>query len=255
MQSYDRPPPVYESLDDVQHIWRWGPGKSGPRLVQDLSVHTLGGEALIGFPSSLTDNPPRTDRHTWIIDLAYEEEFGDATILRACCEKTRMHVELVIEYGDELTISVTGHCQAQDKLHHFQLLEEDTVQQPKLYDSFIWTCSRCPTRLQARLRAPEIPEQQLEALYAIRPQSTFSSPGARQTDENKPSRFSTLQGLEYLLRNTATFNLEDVPGLAPREIQYAPDTLFSKRVGHEPEIIDMMKALMFIYCPAYANIT
>lgn len=161
-----------------------------------------------------------------------------------------MHVEMVIEYGDEDATDMKRHCQAQDKLHHFQLLQEDTVQQPGIYDSFTWTCSRCPTRLQTRLRAPEIPESQLKALYAIRPQSSFSSPESRQADESKPTRFSTLQGLEYLLRNTAMFNPENAPGLSPREIQYAPDTLFAKRVGIESEIIDMMKALMFVFCPA-----
>lgn len=247
---YDGLPPLYGTVEDQHQLWRWGPGKSGPRLIQDLANHKLGSDALIRFPDSLIESPPDVDRHHWIIDLAHGEEFEDATVLQACCELTRMHVELAIEYGDQEKTSLERQCQAKGKLHHFQLLEEDTVQQPGLYDSFSWTCSRCPTRLQARLRAPEIPALQLQALYSIRPQSSFSSPGGRQTDEQKPTRFSTFQGLEYLLRNTAQYNTSNSTDLEPREIQYAPGTMFAKRVGSEQEIIDMMKALMFVFCPA-----
>lgn len=247
MPLYDGPPPVYGTED--AHIWRWIPGKSGPRFIQDLSTHIIGSDKIYRYPDSLTEAPFDGDKHSWILDLGHEEEFGDRKVLRACCERTRMHIELSIEYGQEEKARLSSHCLAKDKLHHFQLNSEQTVSMQGRYDSFVWSCSRCSTTLSANLRGPEVPDVQLQALYKIRPQSSFSRPSSKQ-DQNKASRFSTLQGLEYLLRNTANFNLDELPGLEPREIPYMPGSMFEMRVGHEREVIDMMKALMFVFCPA-----
>ena len=249
MQSLDLPPPDYSQNGGVAPVWRWGPGKSGPRLIQDLASHRLGGDSLIEFPDSLLEDILPSDKHSWIIDLLHDEEFEDTTILRACCEKTRLHVELAIEYSDDSKADLTQHCQAQDKLHHFQLIHDETVRQPNRYDGFTWCCSRCSTTLSARLRGPEVPEAHLQALYGIRPQSSFSRPKS-ESDETRPSLFSTLSGLEYILRNTANFNMLHEAGLQPREIQFAPGTMFEKRVGHEREVIELMRTLMFTFCPA-----
>lgn len=100
-----------------------------------------------------------------------------------------------------------------------------------------------------RIRAPEVPASLLQNLYAIRPQSSFSRPTGK-IDAAKPSRFSTLFGLEYLLRNTAAFNTENRPGQVPREIAFVTGSMFEQRVGHERAIIDLMKCLMFTFCPA-----
>lgn len=249
MQLYDGPPPDYDATLETPQLWRWGPGKSGPRLVQDLSAHDIGSDNLIRFPSSLTEDLKASQKHAWIIDLANNEEFGDARVLRACCERTRTHVELRIDYDDPHQQSLRNHCQVKDRLHHFQLIDDETIRQAGRYDAFAWSCSRCPTKLSANLRSAEIPMQQLQALYGIRPQSSFSRPSSKQ-DGSRPSRFSTLQGLEYLLRTTANSNPNNSPDEEPREIQYAPGTMFEKRVGHEQEVIDIMKALMFTFCPA-----
>lgn len=251
MQLYDGPPPGYEEAQVPAQIFRWGPGKSGPRLIQDLSGHDLERRPnnVIRFPKSLLEDTNIDEAHSWIIDLAHNEEFNDAKTLRACCEKTRLHLEMNVEYDSDSEEAMASHCQVKGKLHHFQLVEEDTVQQPGKYGGFRWSCSRCPTVLIVRLRAPEIPQDLLSELYKIRPQSSFSSP-AGTLDENRPSRFSTLIGLEYLLRNTADFNLAGVPDQQPREVQYVPGSMFERRVGHEKQVIELMKAMMFTFCPA-----
>lgn len=250
MQLYDAPPPDYSQVGGTQTLWRWGPGKSGPRLIQDLGDHVLSSDILIRFPDSLTETSIETTKHSWIADLLHNEDFEDGTILRACCEHTRCHVELIIDYASEGGENLAQHCQARERLHHFQLLAEESVRQPGKYDGFTWSCSRCPTTLTARIRGPEISDELLQNLYKIRPQSSFSKPKTG-VDETKPSRYSSLTGLEYLLRNTATFNLTHEPNLQPREIQFAPGTMFEKRVGHEREVIELMRHLMFTFCPAW----
>lgn len=252
MQSYGGPPPDYDDTEAPSQIFRWGAGKSGPRLIQDLGKHGLQTDfdVLSRFPASLLEDVFVGERHSWIIDLLQNEEFGDSRILRACCEITRLHVEMSIDYTNDETVAMEQHCLHKEKLHHFQMLSEDSVRQPGKYNGFTWICSRCPTRLVMRIRAPEVSASLINAVYRIRPQASFSKPTSK-TDVLRPSRFSTLFGLEYLLRNTAQFNLNGQPDQVPREIAFVPGSMFEQRVGHEKEVIDLMKALMFTFCPAY----
>lgn len=201
---------------------------------------------LISFPEDSSEKLLDDQRHSWIIDLAYEEDWIESEKrLRACCETTRCHLEMAVEYSEEAKIR--QHCQFQNRLHHFQVLSDETVTS-KAFDGYTWSCSRCSTSLILKLRKPDIPENVLQALYKIRPRSSYSSPASMTQAIVGPSRFSTLMGIEYFLRNTASFEPSDV-NLFPREIDYKEGGAFARLVGLEPEVCELMKECLFRLAP------
>ena len=214
-------------------------------MIQDLAHHVIGGDALISFPQSLTEAPTPGVQHSWILDIAHGEEWDESRkTLRACCELTRTHVELSVEYNENVTLQ--QHCQVNDKLHHFQCIYEQNVQS-STYDGFTFSCSRCSTNLAVKIRKPEIPDATIQSLYSVRPSSLYSKPitGA----QTGPSRFSTLSGIEYLLRKTVAFDEPAGSAMLPREIEYKAESIFARLVGLEPEVTKIMRDCMFRLAP------
>lgn len=159
-------------------------------------------------------------------------------------------MRIQIEHSERADETVDRGCRDRDKLHHFQLVDDATVRAP-YYESFEWRCSHCSTGLIVRLRAPEFGDGLLQDLYAVRPQASWAAAQTQAAD--KPSRFSTLMGIEYLLRHTAEFKPTDALD-KPRRIGLASadgqPSMFVRRVGREPAVAKLMKACHFRLAPA-----
>ncbi|ORY79503.1 hypothetical protein BCR37DRAFT_388508 [Protomyces lactucae-debilis] len=228
---------------------QYRPGKSAPRLLQDLSVHEIGGLILPSFPETLLGPGHQGPRHEWIADLPADGKWEEGKPLSACCWRTRMHASMLLEYPDNAERSES--CKVHGKLHHFQLDDGETVLATDSYgryEKLAYRCSRgqCRAQLLIQLRKSELSQAIIDDVLAIRPLATFAS-GPPSADT--PSRFSTLMALEYFLRHTAGF--QSSPALPkPREISVKPGSHFMKRVGREPEILALMKALRFSLRPA-----
>ncbi|KAK6352819.1 ubiquitin-specific protease ubp2 [Orbilia brochopaga] len=127
--------PGLPQRDRAPHIPPRGPGKSSPRLYNDLLVYNPynhGKNVLAYLPpehipgTSTTDSYERSlHNHIFILKpnqsskSPFPVQAGARHVVAACCQECRKHVELIIQHHDDADISSICPT-AQNELHHFR---------------------------------------------------------------------------------------------------------------------------------------